>query len=189
VWLFNWLRSKRPLRQPPPLQVRYGLGPPPPMPPDDLCPLCGGEVSEVRCAFHALEVNGLSRSIFWGRCSICDTSLCRVFASDHSPAWQAVVPAVERLGDVLHAAELETLAARFERLMYIDREWAEFLSSRRPGDEVRRFADEPGVEGFAVVRQGRPLAQFLVPEPNFEMALLEYAAKQAETGATPDRRS
>ncbi len=75
---------------------------------------------------------------------------------------------------------------RFGRLIVFDQQWAEFLAARRPGDEVQRFAREGGEDGFAVVRQGRPLAQFLAPNPDLERGLLEHAAKQAKPGAAPD---
>jgi hypothetical protein len=77
------------------------------------------------------------------------------------------------------AEELEGLTTRFGRLIGFNSTWAEFLAARRPGDEVWRFVSTDGREGFAVVRQGRPLAEFLVPDPDLERQMLEHAARQA----------
>ena len=173
--LFNWLRSKRSPHRPPSLPVRYGLGPPPPKTPGELCPLCGSEIVEVRCVAHSVEFGSVER----GRCSACDTTLARGPSSNDPLAWHARVPAPEQLLAVVTRQELEALTARIGRLVFYDRDWAEFLGSRRSGDEVWRFASENGREGFAVVRQGRPLTQFLPPEPDLEQMILAHAERQA----------
>jgi hypothetical protein len=180
--LFNWFRSKRPPQQPPPLPVRYGLGPLPPPTPSELCPLCGGAIVERR-----LAVRSEIASVWRGRCSACDTVSVSRYAADTSPAWWALVPASEQLLAPVANPELEALSARFGSLMFYERDWAEFRAARRPGDEVWWFADEDGREGLAVVRRGRPLAQFLLPDPDRERRLREDAARDAERRAARAR--
>jgi hypothetical protein len=147
-----------------------------------LCPLCGGEIVEQRLHLHSEIVVA-----YRGRCSACDTVTGRWYAANISPAWRALVPASEQLLATVTNQDLEALTARFGSLMFYDRDWAEFLGARRPGDEVWRFADGDGREGFAVVRQGRPLAEFLLPDPDHERRLREHTARDTERRAALDR--
>lgn len=186
--LFNWLRSKR---SPPPLPVRYGLGPPParkPPAPDELCPLCCSEVTEVRRVGHWSEYDGSGGSWWRGRCSACDTIVTRIFGRNESPAWRAPVVPRENLGAVVPEEELQALTSRFARLILFDQNWAEFLATRQPGDEVWRLTRAGERESFAIVRQGRALDVFLAPAPDLERMLLERAGRESEPGAAPARR-
>ncbi|OWK45715.1 hypothetical protein [Fimbriiglobus ruber] len=151
------------------------------MTPDELCPLCGGTVAEVRGLMHWSEYDGVGGTILGGRCSACDTDLRRRVARGESPAWRALVPPPELLRAAVSAEELPALTARFERVTLFGQWWAEFLAYRQPGDEVWRFTGVDGTEGFAIVRQGRPLTQFLTPDPDFERGLLEREAKQSRS--------
>jgi hypothetical protein len=146
-------------------------------PPHDRCPLCQGEVGEVRWIGHWLEENGFGGSLWGGRCSACDTVLSRRSARDASPDWVAEVPSSVQLQSPVPAEELAALTTRFRQLAVFGRKWAAFLDTRRDRDEVWRFVGRDFVEGYAVVRQGRPLAQFLTPAPEVEQELLRLARR------------
>jgi hypothetical protein len=174
--LRDWFRSKRQKQQPRALPVRYGLGPPPPKKPktpDELCPLCSSEVSEVQFFMHWSERDGLGGTVLRGRCSVCDTILFRRFARDESPAWQASIPQPEQLRQQVTSEALQALTDRFKRVPGYDHAWREFLAARRDGDEVWRFDDVDDAEAYAVVRNGRPLAQFRAPPPKLERVLMD----------------
>ncbi|HEY1187069.1 MAG TPA: hypothetical protein VGE74_05395 [Gemmata sp.] len=103
-----------------------------------------------------------------------------------SAGWRASIPPAEQLRAAVPTEELRAVTARFSRLPLFGGLWDEFLALRRPGDEVWRFERADGYEGFAMVRQGRPLAEFLAPDPDTERQFLDYAIRRAEPGAAPD---
>lgn len=167
------LRPRPPRGPARPLLVRYGLGPPreKPKTPRDLCPLCSGEVGEVRWVGHYSRFDGLGGTLMKGRCLQCDT----VLDKEEGSAWVACIPSRESLVSPVSDTEVFQLSARFGRLIIFDRMWDDLLAARGPGDEVWRFVEPSGRAGYAVVRAGRPLASLRSPELELERALLAHA--------------
>jgi hypothetical protein len=62
--------------------------------------------------------------------------------------------------------ELTTLSKKLGRYNHLGANWERFLARRRAGDEVRRYRSVDGVGyGFAVVRGGQPISQYVVFVP------------------------
>jgi hypothetical protein len=132
--------------------------------PTGTCSLCGASLDDVRrvgmwgdrdCGFGAWHS---------ARCTTCDVDFRLNVQRAVAGEWRIDAPDANDLASLLTASEIESLSANFDRYKIHGAKWSSFLARRRPGDEVWRFKAPEGRTGIAVVRRGRPIAQFQVLE-------------------------
>jgi hypothetical protein len=135
-------------------------------PPVGTCPLCSGPITEVRRAVHFKPRGGGCGWVFRGGCSACDVDFDLSLTNGVYDGWRLRAPERSELTTDVTEDELMMLSKKLGRYHHLGENWERFLVRRRAGDEVRRYRSADGVGyGFAVVRGGQPISQYLVFVP------------------------
>ena len=128
-----------------------------------LCTFCGGPITDSKLVGHWKECDGGGGFWFSGKCTACDVDFRLAVRNGVFESWQPDAPDAKDLRAILCEKELATLTNRFQRYATLGPKWQVFLARRRVMDEVWRFGSADGLHnGFAVVRDGRPVSRFAV---------------------------
>ena len=127
--------------------------------PIGICPMCGRNIEEIQRAgfWDGYESFG---SWYSGRCVECDVDFKLDVERLIPGAWRIHAPDAGFLKSILTEPEIVELSVRLSRYKIRGAKWQSFLVRRRPGDEVWCFTCDDDQAGIAVVRNGRPIAQF-----------------------------
>jgi hypothetical protein len=130
------------------------------------CLFCGGPISDPQRDGHWSEYGGGGGFWFSGNCPRCGIDFRLSVRNGVFDEWRPDAPEASELKSAVEEDELVSLTAKFRRYATLGPKWCAFLSRRRDGDVVWRFGSADGLHnGFAVVRDGRPVSRFAVFSP------------------------
>jgi hypothetical protein len=132
---------------------------------DNRCPLCGGEITDIRTVGHWRERKELgSGGGFWlaGKCVPCGVDFQKAVSKTRPGGWRMTVAEREWLTEQIAEEEVARLTEKLSRYKVLGAKWAEFLAKKRLADQLWRFNNHTQEDktGIAIVRNGIPIADF-----------------------------
>ena len=134
---------------------------------DNCCPLCGGEIIDIRTVGHWRERKELGGSGgFWlaGKCVPCGVDFQKAVSKTRPSGWRMTVAEREWLTEQIAEEEVARLTEKLSRYKVLGGKWAAFLAKKRPTDQLWRFNNHAQKDkaAIAIVRNGIPIADFRV---------------------------
>ena len=137
----------------------------------DLCPFCGGELSDVRTVGHASrhDSQGKRQPCSWfyeATCISCELSFQRSITGQAVTSWRASRCNVDWLTERLTSRDLAAMSTKLSPARYpkMADKWLAFMNVAKELDVFWKFADpETNQAGIAIVRGGVPVADFWIP--------------------------
>ena len=131
---------------------------------DNRCPLCGGEITDVRRVGSWSERGGGGGFWYAGKCIPCGVDFQNSVSKTCPSGWRMTVAEREWLTEQLSEEEVVRLTAKLSRYEVLGVKWRAFLARKRDTDELWRFNNHTQQDktAIAIVRSGVPIADYRV---------------------------